>query len=276
MSTKTYSTQDILGSGQIDSIIASKNYSFALKNTALLHKPKISLKNAQHFVENLTYRKINDWDSKNLVSGSRNKNSAGWRRFSVVDIITLKIITDLRNFGLNTDNIRAILADINSYPTSRGAKLILFEYFIFDCLNGNKILLLIDSQNKVSFLSESDAIWAHFSLDSGSAPLIVLPFYSYVDSLNTKNSSVLTGELFHLTQQEEKILDIIRNGDYDRVTITKPSGEIIKIKATTRRQGNFSDKDVIKAINIKDYQCVTVSRVGGKKVEIKREETIKV
>lgn len=90
-----------------------------------------------------------------------------------------------------------------------------------------------------------------------------MPFFSYVTKIE---------ELFknQLLEQEKKILEIIRNKDYEEITIIKPTGKEITLKAKIRKRGSFSDKDIIDTINSKDYQNVTVSRVNGKKISVTR------
>jgi hypothetical protein len=83
-------------------------------------------------------------------------------------------------------------------------------------------------------------------------------------------------DLFNILPQEMKMLDIIRNKNFEIITITKKNGEISTVKAKKIYIGIFSDKDVIDAINQRDYQNVSVSVKGGKKINISREETIKL
>jgi DNA-binding transcriptional MerR regulator len=80
----------------------------------LFHNPRFTLQDAQEMIDDLTYRKINDWDDKGLLSCSREDDKAGWRRFSVIDILKLSVITQLRKFGVTTEKIKTITDKLSS------------------------------------------------------------------------------------------------------------------------------------------------------------------
>jgi len=174
-------------------IFNSKSYAFVKEHAKTLNKPIFTIKKSQTFINSITYRKINDWDSKNLISGSRDNAKAGWRKFSLVDIVRFYIINDLRNIGLDIGGIKNILenisdsmVDIPKNDKSHFEAFLQLEYFILSCLNGNKIMLLIAEEGGIYFFSKKDAVYTHFDTDEASSPLIILPFFSYIRSMQEK------------------------------------------------------------------------------------------
>lgn len=302
MSTKKGSTSSeilsILIYNRQSEAFLSENYEFTKENAHYLNKPIFTVKSARGIMEELSYRKINDWDSKKLISGTREENSKNWRRFSLVDLIIFYIIIDLRRFGFSTKRIDIILDKIvsskikllNTKELNKTAKMVevdfkQLEYYIFACLDGNKILMMIYEDEKVFISNEKDVMECYFLLGS-DLPCLLLPFFAYVkkiwEALRFKEIGIKDGttlEAFlklNLTEKERRILEIIRNKKYEEISITSSSGENIIVRAKERMRGSFSDDDVVEKINTKDYQNVTISTVGGEKVSIVREETIKI
>lgn len=288
MKSKTINLKDVIYFSDKNKIFLSENYDFTKKHADTLNTPRFTIKKSQAFINNITYRKINDWDSKNMISGSRNNAKAGWRKFSLVDIIRFYIISDLRKIGLDIEKIKNILGNISNASfnlvkngKSHNETFLQLEYFILSCLNGNKILLLIDEEGNTSFFSEKDAVEAYLHFDEASSPLIILPFFSYARRMFKKakeeklDSTIEELYKNKLTEKEKKILNIINEKKYESITIKKQNGEINTIKAREVLKGNFSEKDVADKIKEKDYQTVTVLVTNGKRTIITREESIK-
>src|SRR5258706_6942731 len=55
----------------------------------------------------LTYRQLNDWESKGALSSGRERT--GWRKFSAVELVTLLVCSELRRqFGVSLESLRWI------------------------------------------------------------------------------------------------------------------------------------------------------------------------
>lgn len=168
--------------------VKSDFYAFVKRMSPEFHRPLFSLKDCQKCICGLTYRKINDWDRKELITGSRVNNKAGWRKFSLVDIVKLFIISDLRKFGMGIENIKSVIRNVSSaYADSdpqgiKKTKFLQLEYFIARSLTKNPIVLLIDESQKVSFFLKKDAIKNHFHFDKAFDPVVILPFFLYVQN----------------------------------------------------------------------------------------------
>jgi DNA-binding transcriptional MerR regulator len=52
----------------------------------------------------VSYRVINHWSSKDIIQENREKS--GWRKFSVLDLIWLKTLQKLRDFGLSIEQLK--------------------------------------------------------------------------------------------------------------------------------------------------------------------------
>lgn len=270
----------------------SEAYKLAREWTSLLSNPRFILKDIQQMIPDITHRKINDWDNKGLISGSRDNETSGWRRFSIIDVLKLCIISDLRRFGFDTSTLKKIMDRISNGiiipktgESAKGEKteFLHLEFFYILCITGSKITLILDNYGNVYFLPEAAFIECPVFHHYSTPPLLILPFFTYVltvaDTLKfhidvDENSTV--NFFFNLipTKKERSILDLIKDKDYESITIIKPDGDKLTIKAKKHERGSFSLEDVEKAITNKDYQKVEVSRVDGKIVTVTREETI--
>lgn len=154
------------------------NYQFVIDSLPKLHEPLFPLKVALSFIKDLTYRKINSWNEKGLISPHRYTEGTGWRFFSWIDVIKLLIISDLRGLGVETKKIKKILDDIEHQKIA-DKKFCALEYFIIRSFSDEKILLVIDTDGAY-FLTEKQIVLSHFTCDKSESKIIVLPFFSYM------------------------------------------------------------------------------------------------
>jgi len=263
----------------------SAEYNFVKKYASFFNEQAFTIKQIKNCIENITYRKINDWENKGLLVANREKNPVGWRKFSINDVLKLFIISDLKKFGLNYKKIKTIITGI-SQDTIRvknnntEEKFLKLEYNFFCGMKGEKLYLMIDKYNSHLFdkiLVITDFIYGDSYLDP---KIIILPFFLYIQKLSSNllnikrdypsDSICLKFLELRQTDQEKKILKIIRDKNYQEIFIKKDNDEF-KIKTKIRKNGLISDKDIIKLINSQEYQNVTVITENGKKISIIQE-----
>ncbi len=264
----------------------SAEYNIVKKYASLFNEQAFTLKQIKNCIENITYRKVNDWENKGLLVVNRKKNPVGWRKFSINDVLKLSIISDLKKFGLNYQKIKTIINGI-SQDTIRvkdnknvEEKFLKLEYNFLCGLRGDKLYLMIDKYNSHLFdkiLVITDFIYNDSYLNP---QIIILPFFFYIQTLSSNLLNINRGypsdsiclKFLELrqTDQEKKILKIIRDKNYQEIFIKKDNDEF-KIKTKIRKNGLISDKDIIKLINSQEYQNVTVITENGKKISIIQE-----
>jgi DNA-binding transcriptional MerR regulator len=169
--------------------ISTGLYAQVKKLSPHLRKPLYALRDCKTYIPQLTYRKINDWDRKKLVSGSRKNKQDGWRKFSTLDLVKLFIIADLRKFGMDIENIRAVLKNIStSFVESKfegieKTKFLQLEHFVSLAILKKPILLLVSERQNISFFEKKDVMKYHFNFDKAKDPILVLPFFLYVNKI---------------------------------------------------------------------------------------------
>lgn len=118
----------------------------------------------------ISYRQLNYWESKKLVTPSINKpkGSGESRLYSVSDIRRLKVIKEFRDMGFNLKKIRMCLNTLRDFFP--GLKYTILEGQIF-------------SQEKSIFImSKNPDINVDFLIDGGSLVLYV-PLKSWMEEL---------------------------------------------------------------------------------------------
>ena len=184
----------------MESLSDTNIQNFTKAKGILFHLGIFTIKHIREIVPSITYRKINDWDEKNLLSHSRQKD-VGWRRFTLVDIIKIQVISALRDFGFQSEAIRKVMQNINrdcrflneNKPEIKDS----LENIIMMTITGKKTFLAVDKKGTISiFFVERDKRKTMDIVDE--SPVLILPFYLYVyticrDAINevARNKSLM-------------------------------------------------------------------------------------
>jgi DNA-binding transcriptional MerR regulator len=93
-------------------------------------------------LESITYRQLNSWEKEGLLSVQREGRE--WRRFSIIDAIWVKLIKELREFGVTWKQLKVTKESLEFESKKCGVAMPLLEFYIAFAV-GNKmpVLLLI-------------------------------------------------------------------------------------------------------------------------------------
>ena len=251
-----------------------------------VNTPQFTIQFAKDIDKELTYRKINDWDSKGLISAYRKTKQTGWRKFSIVDVIVLSIIAELKNFGLTNTSIENIIHQIKTYPLGQKEKNGAIEFLIYISALPMQHFICILPKNKVQIISKSMLDFKNNVLQEiAQGSCIMLPAFKhtkkffqllYSDSTDVKDPSLHGFIKFIDDARINLIINLISNKNYEEVVLTKSTKQQVVLKATSRQSGKFSEKDIVKIIKDKEYQNIRLSRVNGQILNFSREETFKI
>lgn len=235
----------------------------------------------------LTYRQTNSLDEANLLPEDKNRNN-GWRKFSFKDLIYFLIVSDLKKFGLEYNQLRelweAFFKELgDKKKVGRESKFL--ADFVIGCIFGQvEMTLRINSDGNIGFY---DPLHLLFFARS-KQPEITLVVNTYVNNLLKKVGkneipvkwTVLSEVLDKpsITTKESEILKIIRDNAYSGISIKKKDGEnyIIYAEKTNNSDNDTKVEDLIKLLKEKDFQDISIIQRNGKIVNYKVEETIKL
>ncbi len=215
-----------------------------------------------------SYRVINHWCNAGLLDGSRDGNENGWRKFSVVDLVWLRVVMELRGFGLSLDKIKV------GYASFAGKYRQIFECAILLCMMRKGISLIVFSDGYI------EAVPRHAIATSESCGYLKEPAYLVI-SLNNCMEKVFPTrdyspklDTFSLTENEIAVLHELRCSDSDEISIKMKNGDIHRVDTTKQHVGDIGKlSDILSKAAFGDF---TIKKANGKITSVKATKMSKV
>jgi len=239
----------------------------------------------------LSYRQLNDWDSKGVLPASR-EEEANWRRFTPREVFAIMVCAEIRKqFGVPLESLRWVRA----FMLQEGADHFRTAVEMIATL-GVGVYLLTDLEKTFNMDSElefADLMQHGYFLPQRPRAYIFLSLNHLVnrllECLNEPIHLELHGrghEVMHrvreamtLANQEElEVLDLLREPGKKRITVQLKDGAIIRAdvegEVPVDELGSRA-KTVMKALEMGEYEKVTVTTREGKIVHVDRKTPIK-
>ena len=219
------------------------------------------------FVVGITKQTLTRWQQSSFIEDTRHTDK-GWTKFSLIDILWMGIIIELRDYDISIENIVKIkkyLFSLNeSYKSDKlknidwaTIQVITYAHPIFFVTNATGEFHILDDIAYVNKLQLGE-IRNHLVLSLNQLIKV------NIEALFTEpDFSLFKG----LSKDEIQVLLILRSENYLSVTITKRNGTIDTIEGTQR----ISQKDkIVSILQEHDYQDIEIKQAGGKIVHITR------
>ncbi|MBN1573617.1 MAG: MerR family transcriptional regulator [Deltaproteobacteria bacterium] len=182
----------------------------------------------------ISYRQLNDWDSKGIISSSR-KKKAGWRTFSTKEVFMLMICKEIRDkFGTPLES----LGFIKSFMLQDKADH--FRYALeMMALYGLNVYLLTDL--KETFIMDNelefrDLFKLGFFRGEESKSYIFISINPIVNRMSEargiqtfKADGRLVIELDKMAAKGFELQQILQGGNYSKVIIQLKNGQIFQV-----------------------------------------------
>jgi DNA-binding transcriptional MerR regulator len=97
----------------------------------------------------ITYRMVNDWDSRGMFDAER-KTIHGWRKFSIVDVIKLSIIKKLKDEGFPLYKLKGVLGWLEYSPA--------IEFSIKQLIEDTNCYLYTDLEDEYGIYSNEELL----------------------------------------------------------------------------------------------------------------------
>lgn len=88
----------------------------------------------------VTYRQVNSWEEQGLLTIEREERE--WRKFSIIEAVWLKIISELRDFGFPIEKIKVTKESLSYQAKKYGVQMPFLEFFTAFAI-GNKMPVLV-------------------------------------------------------------------------------------------------------------------------------------
>lgn len=217
-----------------------------------------------------TYRVIGTWVDYGLLDNP--KDGSKWKKFSLLDLLWIKIIDRLRDFGYPVRSIEKVMQTL-FYSPDREVWYNL-DFALWQVTTLKKEIDLIVLANGQSYLGEIGEIEFRRKHD-GVQDFILINFSNLVKELATKKPLItqVNDSPSELPNNEIELLNTIKNHKYSQVEITLSNGKIQLIKASENVDVNQRIVDLLKKGN---FQEISIKQTNGKVVSVKRTTTKKV
>lgn len=215
-------------------------------------------------LQTISRKQIYDWTKEGLIDANENN---GWRRFSIIDALWLKIVCELREFGMGWNTIKIVRESLEFEKNKYGVAMPILEFYTAFAI-GNKmpVLLLVfkdgicvpTNYTQYKVAREFGEVENHIQINLNK---ILQDFFPAVD-LKPVSKNEMPVEM-----DEMELLAFLRLGNMEKATITYKNGKMQVVEALQRIDASKLIADVI---NEHNYQKIEVVIDGGKKVSVMR------
>ncbi len=226
----------------------------------------------------LSYQQVN-WLTKNgLLDTSEKTGGRGWRKFQFREIVYLRILSELRSFGVGNDALRGLHQLFYGNVATA-------DEIILACLKANEATLLLYSGGTGFVLSPERLFEAEKADDEAvkrsairvSVSRAVCEALRFI-GLEPTDALLTFGRMiqrFSLTSKEQEVIDLLRNGNYKEISLTKKGSGTWLVHASNSTE-DVAIEDVIRELLTKDYANIHVAVSDGRLVHMNVEDTIKL
>lgn len=176
-------------------------------------------------------RVLNHWENAGVIDDLR-KNNKGWRKYSLMDLVWIYIVRELRKFNFSLNQLRDLKNELEIKPFDTGvSNMPVLELYIRHTLNVFKPVFLIVThnckyeigfKNEIDYLMEKGLIKNHISINLNSIIKKVFPNREWAIEIE-KNKD--------LSQEELEFITMLRTGRFNRIELESKDGKIKSINA---------------------------------------------
>lgn len=262
---------------EFDNLVGTSVYNKAVAEVENINEPRYYPQQIIKLIPEITSRKLNDWDAKGLLVKHRQSDN-GWRLFSLADVIRLKIIQDLKTYGMSNIQIQKTLNDI--FESNDMKRQYLFETFLNICATAKKVVIIVEFDGSASFYLE-DTAYVNLKMDKSCCkPVLILPFYDYCMPFMPHDEYRMSITTTDVVNEQNRtnlgvIADCLIDEECKEISLKKSNGKLnIKPK---RFNKNVSKQDFIKYIQNLDeesFKDIRISLQNGKITTLSEENSI--
>jgi DNA-binding transcriptional MerR regulator len=210
---------------------------------------------------------INLWVKNGLLDdfrGDLNKK----RRFSIIEIIWVGIINELREFGLSKEKIKLVKEELLRPIKGIDLPYPSFEFFLISVvLYQRPYFLLIDKDGNSNVLGydnylvmlQSKELVDHIVISLG------IQFRNLLSKVDSSKAQF--NELFKLSEEELELLAFIKNNDYEQVTVKIKDEKFDLLEGTERVA---VERRIVDILNDGAYQRIELQQERGSIVYVNR------
>lgn len=210
----------------------------------------------------VTYRAINHWSEQGLLDDDREDASQGWRKLSIRDLVWLRLLRELRQFGLPLDKLRVVHSSI--FVPGNKKSYWYFDLALRRCLSTmpEAIFLVVFDDGQAAFASQQDLRLTDTLVGCDHAYIRISLNAVLCSMLGTdKYLSPRTLRSPNLSDDEVQIIQSLRHEELKELGVELDGGTIKTIKRTKHVEPNKKISDLIQETK---FGTVEISVHDGK------------
>lgn len=229
----------------------------------LLTKKKFTIRDTDS-----SYRVINYWCNAGVLDDFRDGNENGWRKFSIVDLVWLRVVMELRAFGFSLNKIKI------GHASFSGKYRQIFECAILLCMMRKGINLVVFSDGYIEAAPRDAVAMSESSGYLKDAAYLVINLNNCMEKTFPSADYSPKWDTFSLTDNEIAVLRELRCGNSDEISIKMKNGDISRVDTTKQHIGDVGKlSDILSGVAYGDF---TIKKANGKITFVKATKMSKV
>jgi len=222
------------------------------------------------------YRVINYWDEQGLLLSKRGKTDS-WRKFSILDVIWIRILQTLKDYGMESDKILRLKSDLFRVQDKDG-RYTEFAFWVNVAHHYKDVFLIVFSDGRGTIATTADIELQHL-IEPFKQSFISVDFKYIVRSIifpQKKGEKVVEFNR-KLDEKEIELLNTLSNVNVETVTAHLKKGKIDRIEWKTIEQNPERLFEILrKKIDESPNQTITLKRQDGKVLFIEQKKSQKL
>lgn len=222
-----------------------------------------------------TYRVINHWDSMGLLGNMRENNDQSWRKFSLVDIVWVKVLQELRKYGLSLEQLKQTYQSAFFHPAITEQKWKMFEFSICACLFHNAMIAVIFEDGLMEILPKAAlSVNGDFGIFKAKSCLLLNLNRCVQEVMPTMNLHPEGNVRFSLNEKDSKVFTLLFDNEISEITVMKKNGAIDRIETKKKSLGNT--QRIMNLLQGVQFGEVKIKKENGKIVftEVTKKECV--
>lgn len=222
-------------------------------------------------LKSITYRQVNSWEEQELLTIKR--KDRGWRKFSIMEAVWLKIVAELRDFGFPIESIKATKESLSYLSKKCGVEMPFLEFFTAFAIGNKMPVLLLVFKDGVSIpvsytqykvTKELMEVENHIQINLNEV------LQSFFPNVDLKPSYELQ---MPVTLEEMELLAFMRVKHFEKVEVLYKNGKVEVIEGFARTDAQKMLNEIIREHR---YQKIELVLEDGKIVSVRQRLKHKV
>lgn len=216
-------------------------------------------------LNSVTYRQVNSWEEQDLLTIKR--KDRGWRKFSIMEAVWLKIVSELREFGLPIEKIKVTKESLSFLNKKCGVEMPFLEFFTAFAIGSKMPVLILVFRDGIAIpvnftqykvTKEVIGVENHIQINLNE---MLQSFFPNVDLKPNYQMQM------PVSLEEMELLAFMRVRDFEKVEIFYSNGKMDVIEGFERVDANQMLSDIIRE---QKYQKIELVLQDGNVVAVRR------